>query len=117
MSVPAQDTLLFRRVESPTGVGNIVNRFEIDGKENRDKSAKKSAKGPFQRTGSFKNRYKIKQELENMSVSVRNANHGRFWRTRYFGHYDLQSVTVDRLSYQVRLSLKFRRVYTSMGLI
>lgn len=79
----------------------------------KEKSTGKPHRGglnkSFSRSGSFRNKHKLKQQdSTDMSSSTGAGGRGRSpgsgdtrsWRIRNFGYYDIQSVTVDRLGLQ-----------------
>lgn len=111
----SQETASWRRVrsESPAGggggggsaVNSIVSKFENESGRDRGQRRTvrdKGRKNDFQRSGSFRNKHKVKQQEVDMAAPANKARpcDQRTWKIRHFGHYDLQSVTVDRLSWQ-----------------
>lgn len=77
--------------------------IKTEGEKDRvPQSSKKSGKTHFSRGGSFRNKHRIKllQEIEAMAGYGKSRTDSRFWRIRHFGHYDLQSVSVDRIEFQ-----------------
>ena len=105
-----QETSLRRvRSESPSGgggnaVNSIVTKFESESSKGHRRTLKdkgRNNKSDFQRSGSFRNKHKVKQQDSEMSGTSRmRQGDPRTWRIHHFGHYDLQSVSVDRLSWQ-----------------
>ena len=114
MSAGVQETPL-KREGSPVGTGSGTTTVLLVSREkeqlHRELRRVTSGGGGsnkrlnFVRTGSFRNKHKIKQQDSidgtNMSTRGRSPGDTRAWRIRHFGYYDVQSVTVDRLSYQV----------------
>lgn len=86
----------------PVGSGGTIGVVSVGEKE-RSVANKRTNKTSFVRTGSFRTKHKVKPQDLEMSAHGRGRSPGdtRAWRIRHFGYYDLQSVTVDRLSYQV----------------
>lgn len=108
MSAGVQETAL-KRDDSPTrlipsALGSGVALIGGGGDKERTSANKRQNKTSFSRTGSFRNRHKVKQQDSNdMSTGGRGRSPGdsRLWRIRHFGYYDIQAVNVDRLGYQV----------------
>ena len=104
-----QETSLRRvRSESPSGgggnaVSSKISQFESESSKGHRRTVKDKGrnKSDFQRSGSFRNKHKVKQQDSEMSGSSKmRPGDPRAWRIHHFGHYDLQSVSVDRLSCQ-----------------
>lgn len=105
------------RSESPVGPVNvIVNKFETE-KVKKGTVKEKKGKSDFQRSGSFRNKHKVKQQDSDMTTSTSKIRPSdpRIWRIRHFGHYDLQSVTVDRLSWQASQAASEQKVNKPTG--
>ena len=97
MSVIVQETSGLKKSENSTTTSG-----KTEGEKERPPVNKRANKHNFSRSGSFRNKHRIKllQEIEAMAGYGKGRNDSRFWRIRHFGHYDLQSVSVDRIEYQ-----------------
>ncbi len=97
MSVVVQETSGSKKSENSS---NTI--IKTEGEKDRAPSNKRANKPHFSRGGSFRNKHRIKllQEIEAMAGYGKSKSDSRFWRIRHFGHYDIQSVSVDRIEYQ-----------------
>lgn len=93
---------------STAGSGGVVSVVVTAGDHKTTTAAnKRPSKTSFVRTGSFRNKHKLKGQESLDAMSSSNSGRGRSpgdtrtWRIRHFGYYDIQSVSVDRLGYQL----------------
>jgi hypothetical protein len=105
MSAGVQDIISTVDVTTPS-VTNSDTVLVFSVEKDKPPVKHRNNKNSFVRAGSFRNKQKLKQQDStdgNMSSVSRGRSPGdnRLWRIRHFGHYDIQSVTVDRLSSQV----------------
>lgn len=89
-------------VQETSGSKKSENSANSAIKTEGEKSSKRGSKTHFTRGGSFRNKHRVKllQEIEAMAGYGKSRYDSRFWRIRHFGHYDLQSVSVDRIEFQ-----------------
>lgn len=101
-----------KREGSPNGTtsGSGTSTTTLVSGDKADKTTGGSKRLNFVRTGSFRNKHKVKQQdskdstdgvMSSLLGRGRSPGDSRAWRIRHFGYYDVQSVTVDRPSYQV----------------
>ena len=110
MSVVVQETSGSKKSENSA---NTIIKTEGE----KAPSNKRVSKPHFSRGGSFRNKHRIKllQEIEAMAGYGKGRSDSRFWRIRHFGHYDIQSVSVDRIEYQTSKSDSQQRLKKHTG--
>ena len=88
-------------VQEATSTTSLKGRSESPTSQSeRSASTRRSGRSHFSRTGSFR-KHRIKYQVSDSDMSRKGSIiDTRTYRIRNFGHYDIQSVTVDRLGYQ-----------------
>lgn len=89
-------------VQEATSTTSLKGRAESPTSQSERSAGTRRSGRAFARTGSFK-KHRIKNQVSDTTTDMSRKGSlldTRTCRIRNFGHYDIQSVTVDRLGYQ-----------------